>query len=189
MTYIVLSDSMGLSVTQADTIRRGDSMSKAITFLVPVKVDEMDMKGMTVFLSYIRTDGNPDIVILEREEKLYKNSHYRYVLPVTCKMSRYAGEVLMWLSFYSGDSSQPEIAKSGECKLRIADSKNLDDCFGDHQLTALYQLKKKVEDFHGEEEPETPSDPEEPETPEDPEDPGDNGSSDEDEDGFGAVEF
>lgn len=181
MTYIVLTKDMKLTITQRDTIYRGDNMSKSITFLLPAQIGELDTKATTVFLSYVRADGNPDIVILEREKEMYDHQHYKYVMPVTCKLSRYPGEVCMWLQFYAGDSSLPEIAKSSECKLRILDSKNLDDCLGDHQLTALYQLKKQVENFHGDS-----SNPDE--TPDNPDDGSDDGDVS-DKLGFEAVEF
>lgn len=175
MTYILLSSDMKLIVTQADTIYRGDNMSKSITFLLPLKIGEMETKATTVFLSYIRADGNPDIVILNREQDMYDRFHYKYTIPVTCKLSKYPGEVCMWLQFYSGNTSLPEIAKTGECKIKILDSRNLDDCFSDHQLTAIYQIKKKVEDLHGDvfdsDNPEFDTD------------------DSVDEDGFGAVEF
>lgn len=145
MTYIKLMDDMRLVITQADTIYRGDNMSAAITFLLPLKVGELEVKASTVFLSYIRADGTPDIILLEPKSEMYDQNHHMYVMPVTCKLSRYPGSVCMWLQFYAGDSAHPEVKKSGECTIRILESKNLDDCFADHQLSVLYQLKKKID--------------------------------------------
>lgn len=149
MTYINLTNDMDLIVTESSPIYRGDNMSTAITFLLPLKIGEIDTEATTVFLTYIRADGTPDIVILEPEETMYDQYHYKYVMPVTCKFSRYPGEILMWLQFCSGNPSHPEVKKSGECTVRVLASKNLDDCFGDHQLTILYQLKMKVDNCSG----------------------------------------
>lgn len=145
MTYIKLMDDMRLVITQADTIYRGDNMSAAITFLLPLKVGELEVKASTVFLSYIRADGTPDIVLLEPKSTMYDPNHHMYVMPITCKLSRYPGEVFMWLQFYAGNSALPEVKKSGECTIRILESRNLDDCFADHQLSVLYQLKQKID--------------------------------------------
>lgn len=147
MTYIKLEDDMRLVVTKAEPIYRGENLNKKITFLLPIKVGNVDVKAATVFLTYVRGDGKPDIVILEPESPMYDTYHYKYVLPVTCKLSRYPGEVRMWLQFLSGDADNPEISKSGDCVIRITNSDSLDDCLGDHQISALYQLKLKVDEM------------------------------------------
>lgn len=150
MTYITLNSGMDLIVTKRDTIYRGDNMADAITFLLPLKVGNLDTLSTTVFLSYIRADGTPDIVVLEPEDEMYDANHYKYVLPVTCKLSRYPGDVCMWLQFYSGDPDSPAIAKSGECTIKILNSKSMDDCLCDHQLSAIYQIKKQLDELSGE---------------------------------------
>ena len=132
-------------VTQRDAIYRGDNMSKCITFLLPQKAAEADIGESTVFLSYIRPDGDPDMVILDQEAEKYNESYYRYILPVTCKMSRYPGQILMWLQICSGDPAHPVITKTGECVIHIHESRSMDDCLCDHQLTAMYQIKKKLD--------------------------------------------
>lgn len=139
----MLSDDSSLTITVADTIYRGENLSKKITFLIPTKVSEVDLESATVFLSYIRADGSPDMVILNRSETPYNPDYYQYTIPVTCKMSRYPGEVCMWLQICTDGTHRTVIAKSGECILRIQESKRIDAC--DHQLTAMYQLKKKID--------------------------------------------
>lgn len=147
MTYIKLNSDMSLTVTSKETIYRGDNLSKHITFLIPTKLgdDKIPADTATIFLSYVGSDGEPDMDILERSEAMYNPEYYQYEVPVTCKISRYPGQILMWLQICSGDSNQPVIAKSGECRVEIHRSKSMDDCMSDHQLTALYKLKKQVD--------------------------------------------
>lgn len=120
-------------------------MNTSITFLLPTKVNNVDLATASVFLSYIRSDGEPDMVLLERDSANYNENYYQYVLPITCKLSRYPGQVCMWLQICDGNSNDPIIAKSGECFIRIHESKNMDDYLCDHQLTALYQMKKQMD--------------------------------------------
>ena len=185
MTYIQLTDDMRLTITKADTIHRGDNLSKKITFLLPQTANEIDVHTATVFLVYLRADGTPDVAILEPSSTMYNSQYYQYVLPVTCKLSRYPGEVRMWLELFSGDSDNPKTAKTDECKLHIRNSENLDDCLGNHQLTALYQLKKKVDSITGD-----TNDPDDPSGSDDT-DGSDNSGSDTstDGEGFPVVEF
>lgn len=147
MTYITLSNDMRLMVTKSTPIYRGDNLNQCLVFLLPVQIDNMNLETATVFLSYIRSDGEPDMVILNQLPEKYNVNYYQYAVPVTCKLSRYPGQICMWLQICDGNSCKTQIAKSSECTLRIHESKSLDNCFHDHQLTALYQLKKKYDEM------------------------------------------
>ena len=150
MIYIKLDEDKNLVTTVWEPIYRGEHLNQKIRYLVPLMVDEVDMLTATVFLNYIRSDGEPDIVILERQEDKYNESYYQYVLPVTCKLSKYPGEVVTWMQIYSGVPSDATIVKSGENIIQITESKDMDyyigDYRGDKQLTALYQMKKELDD-------------------------------------------
>lgn len=147
MTYIKLDEEMKLTVTRKDPIYRGDNMNKAIIFLLPLTIGTVDMKSATVFLTYVRPDASVDVVVLVRAADMYDQNHYKYVLPVTCKLSRFPGDICMWLQLYSGNSGDPTVAKSSECVISILDSQNIDNCMSDHQLTVLYQIKQRVDNM------------------------------------------
>lgn len=146
MQYIKLDSDMNLIITVRKPIYRGDNLSQTIRYLIPLTVGDIDVLSSYVYLNYIRADGVPDVVILERLEEKYNDNYYQYTFPVDCKLSRFAGEVCTWLHFYAGDISNPQSKKSGECILRVQDAKNMDDYLCDHQLTALYQIHKQVDD-------------------------------------------
>ena len=143
MFYIKLDEDMQLIVTSKEPLYRGDNLNQKITFLIPKIVGEIDMLTATIFLTYVRSDGVPDIEILERKED-YNESYYQYVLPITCKLTAFPGEVCLWMQIYTGTPSNPTIAKSGECMLYVQNSKNADDYFCDHKITALYQIYSKL---------------------------------------------
>lgn len=144
MTYVLLQNDMNLVVSKYSPIYRGDNLSQQITFLIPAKIGTMDTMATTVFLTYVRPDGTPDVVILQPSSTMYDKNHYQYCLPVTCKLSRYPGKVYMWLSFYSGNTCNPVIASTGDCSIFIQNKPNMDNCIADDQLTALYQLKLAI---------------------------------------------
>lgn len=144
MFYIKLEEDMSLVVTTRETIYRGDNLNQKIRYLIPLMVGDIDMLTAFVYLNYIRADGMPDVVRLERMEEKYNENYYQYVFPVTCRLTKYPGEICTWMQIYTGSPSNPTIAKSGECVLRVEASKNMDDYFCDHHLTALYQLEKSI---------------------------------------------
>lgn len=148
MFYIMLDDDMNLLITVKEPIYRGDNLNQKITYLLPKQVGEIDMLSATPYLTYIRADGVADIVSLERKDELYKDSYYQYALPVTCRLSKFPGEVCSWLQIFSGTPSNPTIAKSGECLLQIQDSKNIDDYICDHQLSAIYAMQKQSNEIN-----------------------------------------
>lgn len=150
MYYIKLDDGMNLVTTVWEPIYRGDHLNQKITYLIPRQVGDIDMLTAVVYLNFIRADGEPDVVMLDRQDELYKDVYFQYTLPVTCKLSRYAGEVVTWMQIYSGPASAPTIAKSGENVLQVMESKDMDcyigDWRGDKMLTALYQMKRQADD-------------------------------------------
>lgn len=146
MLYIKLDNEMNLVITVNEPIYRGDNLNRKIAYLIPLAVGDMDMLTATVYLNYIRSDGTPDVVMLERQEEKYNESYFQYLLPITCKISKYAGEVCTWMQICAGNISNPIIAKSGECVLHVMESKDMDEYIGDRTVTALYQLKKQMDD-------------------------------------------
>lgn len=144
--YIKLKEDMVLETTSYEPIYRGDNLNRRIIYLIPLTVGEIDISTACIYLCYIRADGTPDIVILERMKDKYKEAYYQYTLPVTCRLTKYPGEVCTWLQIFSGSLSKPVISKSGECTLYIQESKNMDDCICDHQLSAIYALQRQTDE-------------------------------------------
>ena len=146
MFYIKLDENMDLVVTVREPLFRGDNLNRKLIYLVPLTVGDIDILSAYVYLNYVRADGVADVVILERMEEKYNESYYQYTMPVTCKLTRYPGEVCTWIHIYTGNPSNPSVQKTGECILQIQDSKNMDDYLCDHQMTALYQLHAEMDD-------------------------------------------
>ncbi len=144
MLYIKLDSDMHLGITVNEPIYRGDNLSKKIIYLIPKQLNEIDMLTATVFLNYIRADGHPDVVMLNRNDTPYNDSYFQYTFPIRCRLTAYPGEVCTWMQIYTGSPSNPIIAKSSECVLQIQASRNMDDYLCDHTVTALYQLSKKM---------------------------------------------
>lgn len=144
--YIKLDNNMNLGITVNEPIYRGDRLYNKIIFLIPITVGDIDMLAATVYLSYIRADGTADIALLVRMDEKYNESYYQYTLPITSTMTRYAGEICSWIQIYAGSARNPMVAKSGECILRILDSKNMDEYISDRNLRLIYEMQRYMED-------------------------------------------
>lgn len=141
MFYIKLDDQNDLVITAREPIFRGDSLNHKIIFLIPHKVGELDTLASTIYLTYIRADETADVVLLERMEQDYNESYYQYTFPVDCSMTRYPGELVMFLQVFSGPYNNPSIAKSGECYLQVMASTNIDEYISDHNLSLIEQMR------------------------------------------------
>lgn len=115
-----------------------------ITYLVPAKIGETDILKSQVYLSYIRADGEPDVVELIRSKEMYKEKYYQYTLPVKCKISKYPGEVVSWMQIFSGTKSNPTIIKSGQNIISVLESESLDGKVGDRFITALWATREDI---------------------------------------------
>lgn len=146
MFYIKLDNEMNLIVTSREALYRGDNLNQKITYLIPFQVGDIDMNTATVYLSYIRADGTADIVLLKRMDDDYNGTYHQYTFPVTCTLTRYAGEICSWLQIYSGPAKHPIIAKSGECMLHVIGSKNMDEYISDRNLSLIYEMQRHMED-------------------------------------------
>ena len=146
MFYIKLDSEMNLVVTSKEAIYRGDHLNQKIIYLIPFQVGDIDMMTATVYLSYIRADGTADIVLLKRMDEDYNETYHQYTFPVTCTLTRYAGEICSWLQIYSGPAKHPVVAKSGECILHVIGSKNMDEYISDRNLSLIYQMQRYMED-------------------------------------------
>lgn len=153
MFYIKLDENMDLVITVREPLYRGDNLNRKIIYLLPLTIGDIDVKSAYVYLNYVRADGVADVVILEREDELYNESYYQYTFPVNCKLTKFPGEVCTWMQIYTGSTSNPVVQKTGECILQIQESKDIDNYLCDHQLTAIYQLQKKIEGGGGEDDP------------------------------------
>ena len=145
MFYVKLDNNKNLTVTVREPLYRGENLSGKIIYLVPTTVDEVDIAAATIYLSYIRPDGVADVITLQRMEDKYNEQYFQYTVPVTCKMTKFAGSICTWMQIYSGDPVRPMVLKSGECMIWIEESKDMDDYLCDHQIASIYALQKQVE--------------------------------------------
>lgn len=146
MFYIKLNDNMDLVITMRESIYRNDNLSQKIIYLIPFTVGEIETVASCVYLNYIRADGTADVVELERLPDRYNESYLQYTFPIKCDLTRYAGSVCTWIHFFAGNPDDPMTRKTGECTLQIKEAKNIDAYIGDNTVTALYQMKKEMDD-------------------------------------------
>lgn len=141
--YIRLDGSMGLTVTANEPIYCKENLRSKITFVVAKCIGGLKTETASLFLSYVRADGTPDIVLLERSPEEYNLEYWKFLLPITCRMTRYPGTVHMWIQIYDGSAKVPTVAKSSLCSIQVQAAQDIDPYLEDDSLSVLYQFDKK----------------------------------------------
>lgn len=147
MFYIKLTDEKELQITEREPIYRGEKLNQKLTFLLPETVDEVSVEASLVYLNCICADGRADIVHLDKLEEKYDETYLQFTVPITSRMTRFPGQMSVFLQIFCGDPTNPQVVKSGEACLTIEESPDLDKYFSsDRFITALYQHDKRMED-------------------------------------------
>ena len=144
MTYIKINDELDLVTTVAEPIFQGENLSKSFTFLVPEQVGDLSVASSLAYLVYIRADGHADIVYLKREKEKYNDDYYQYIISIPERVTRYPGEIVFWIEFYSGRASNPIVVKTGSCVANVIEAHSSGDRIDDNELSIIYQLHSKL---------------------------------------------
>lgn len=126
-------------------VYRGENLNQSLIFLLPHSVDTIDLNEATIFMNYIRPDGSIDVISLEKMGADYNEDYMEYHLPVTCRLTWFAGECRIWLQIMAGDPYCPQIAKTGECIVFVHRSHDIDSCIPDGYIAELYRIERKLD--------------------------------------------
>lgn len=143
--YIKLCDDKCLVPTVRSTVYRGENLNQTLRFLIPHTVDNINVDEATVLMNYIRPDNSFDVIALERSAESYSEQYYLYEIPLTCKLTWFAGECRVWLQMMAGDPHLPTIVKTGECIVFVHRSTNLDSLVSDEYISELYRIERKLD--------------------------------------------
>lgn len=144
--YIKLNENKELTITKAETLYRGENLATSLIFLIPLKFGDLVTADSTLFMSYIRADGVPDISMLVQNGEMYNENYFQFTVPVDCKLTFASGKAVIWLQAHCDVNGETAIAKSGECALWIRDTQDANGLCADEMYTAIYQLQSNLED-------------------------------------------
>lgn len=81
------------------SIYQGETLMDKLQFLIPKEYNGFDLSEFTVDMNYT-LPGNVQVSeTLSLNDELLKENHYVYTIPVHTKMSTFAGDIRLFLSF------------------------------------------------------------------------------------------
>lgn len=124
MFTIVMDKNKCLSKKNITTLYQGEKLVDKIRFLIPQRYGDLDLSQFVVTLKYIDQGNIIHSEKLSLSDGLYEDCMLCYYLPVTTKLTRFAGDILMRLVF---EKNGQHTMYSSETTVFIKPQKH---CFG-----------------------------------------------------------
>ena len=125
MSTILFKEDKQLVLTKNTKIRQGESRVDVLEVLIPLVINDLSMEGFTATLLYVDAANVSHMETLtlsgDTEDGLYKDSWYRYVLPVDSKFTYMAGRVKfeITLTKYDVETETSYVMHSSELEFNI----------------------------------------------------------------------
>lgn len=123
MYTIIMNQDKTLQATNKVTLYQRDNLVDTMCFLIPSKYENHDLSDFTVILQYTDLANIPHAEILQCNEEMYKNK-LKYTLPIDSDITKYAGDVVLSLTFSKTDieNKKQYVLHTGEISIAIDDN-------------------------------------------------------------------
>lgn len=129
MFIIIMNEDKTLAVASKVKIYRKENMVDKMKFLFPEQYEDLVLSECIATLKYRDPNGDLHAELLHKDEELYKGK-LSYSLPITTKLTEYAGDVYLRITFNKTDTETETqyVMHTGETKIiveSLADYSNL----------------------------------------------------------------
>ena len=121
-TILFKPDDKSLQVTVRTKIYQRENLVDKFRFLVPSTYGDLDLADFTVVLKYLDQGNEAHSEILTKEDEVYKENYYSYILPVDTDLTRFAGDITIHLTMSKVDMEEMKeySLKTGETTITIS---------------------------------------------------------------------
>ena len=137
-----------LVCTTKATIYQNESSVDAISFLLPIKYDELDIGDCIVAIEYVDPTSATQVEILEKDEEPYNEQYYRYTFPITSKFTKVAGDINFVLEIIkAGDNDDNQVLRVGSAAVTIEKWDDYMQYLPDENLSPMEKRVQIIEDL------------------------------------------
>ena len=141
MYTILMNTDKSLIATNRINIYQRENAVDKIQFLLPQTYEDLNLSEFEVVVKYVDQGNVAHSEILELQEELYKEK-LQYILPVTTKITQFAGDVkLSVLNVNLDNDEKEEVLHTGETIINV---KSVDDIFAFTPKESLETIDKKI---------------------------------------------
>ena len=132
MYTILMQDDKNLIATSRTTLRQYESLVDKIQFIIPQMYGDINFftDDYQIVLKYVDQANIPHTVFLDKEDELYKENYIKCVLPVGIELTKFAGNITMYISILcvnTEDETKAEVLHTNGITISITP---LDDIYG-----------------------------------------------------------
>lgn len=132
MYTILMKEDKSLVATSRTILRQYESLVDKIQFIIPKMYGDLDFStgDYQIVLKYVDQANIPHTVFLEKGEELYKENYINCILPVGIELTKFAGDITMYISVMDvniEDETKAEVLHTNGITISITP---LDDIYG-----------------------------------------------------------
>lgn len=132
MYTILMKEDKSLVATSRTILRQYESLVDKIQFIIPKMYGNLDFFAgdYQIVLKYVDQANIPHTVFLEKGEELYKENYINCILPVGIELTKFAGDITMYISVMDvniEDETKAEVLHTNGITISITP---LDDIYG-----------------------------------------------------------
>ena len=129
---ILMKEDKSLVATSRTILRQYESLVDKIQFIMPKMYGDLDFftGDYQIVLKYVDQANIPHTVFLEKGEELYKENYINCILPVGIELTKFAGDITMYISVMDvniEDETKAEVLHTNGITISITP---LDDIYG-----------------------------------------------------------
>lgn len=139
MYTILMRNDKSLIATNRTTIYQREKLVDKLEFLIPYQYADLDIRDCMIVLKYVDQGNIAQSESLTKDDDLYKDNYVRCVLPVNTKITKFAGNLTLRLTFIkvNENSESDVVMHSGETTLTVNPLKDMYAHVTDESLEIL----------------------------------------------------
>lgn len=146
MYTILMQDDKNLIATSRTTLRQYESLVDKIQFIIPQMYGDINFftDDYQIVLKYVDQANIPYTVFLDKEDKLYKENYIKCVLPVGIELTKFAGNITMYISILcvnTEDETKAEVLHTNGITISITP---LDDIYGFSPNESFQKMDQEI---------------------------------------------
>lgn len=136
-----------LICTAKATIYQNECGVDAISFLLPLKYDELDIGDCVVAIEYVDPMSVTHIEALTKEEEIVNEQYYKYTFPITSEFTKVAGRLNFVLEIVKGEGNDKQVLRVGSGAITVEKWDDYMQYLPDETLSPMDKRVKIIEEL------------------------------------------
>lgn len=146
MTYRMDAQKHLICTTNA-TIYQNECGVDAISFLLPLKYDELDIGECVVAIEYVDPMSVTHVEVLEKDAEIYRDQYYRYTFGIDSDFTKVGGKINFVIEIVKGEGDGKQVLRISSGIVTIEKWEDYMQYLPDDNLSPMDKRVKIIEDL------------------------------------------